>query len=72
MNNQSWKGKKNKSGQISVWCCGSVVGAGICGAAALIRDWNYGIEPVGSYGDVGDRVCGQHQKILKLMSCLDF
>ena len=68
MNNQNWKGNNNKSRQTFVWCCGSVVDGGSCGAAAEGWDCIDGIGPIGSYEVVGGRVCSQHQNILKLMS----
>ena len=60
MNNQNWKGKNNKSGEIALWCCGSVVGGGRCGASNARRDRNYGIGLVGGYGSMGGRVCVRH------------
>ena len=68
-NNQNWKGNNNKCGKIYVWCWGSEVDGGSCAAVAAGRDRNYGIGLVGGYVAVGDRMCDQHQNILKLMSC---
>ena len=39
---------------------------------ALGRDQNDGIDQVGGYGAVGDRVCDRHRKIFNLMSSLTF
>ena len=74
MNNQNWKGKKNKSRQTAVryFVIGSGVDGGRCGSAATGRDRNDGIGLVGGSGSVGGRVCGRHQNILKLMSSLHF
>ena len=59
---QKCKGKKNKSGQTSIWCCSSGFARGIYGPAAAGRDQNYGIGLVGGYGYVGVGVYGQHKK----------
>ena len=39
---------------------------------ALGRDQKDGIDQVGGYGAVGDRVCDRHRKIFNLISSLTF
>ena len=72
MNSQTLKGKNNKSGQMAVSCCGSVVDGVSCGSAATVRGRYYWIGPFGGYGALGGRVCDWHQKSLKLMSFFEF
>ena len=54
--------------QTAVWCCGSAIDGVSCRYDAVAQDQSYGIWTVGGYGEVGVRVCNQHQNILKLMS----
>ena len=71
-NNQNWKGKKDKLGKRTFWCCSSTFDKGSHEADTGGWDKNYGIGLVSGYGYVDGRVRGQHQRILKLMSCLNF
>ena len=61
MNDNNRKVNNHNYGQAAVWCCGSAVDRGSCGAAAAGQDRKYGIGPVGGYVAVGGRVCDRHQ-----------